>query len=148
MTLLEFVNLKLAILTVASQLFIVASVIYFFFLRKKYPFFGKFFNRYGLLFAFVVSLAAMLVSLFYSEIAGYEPCTLCWYQRIIMYPQVVLLGIAAFKRDWGMTLYGLVLSSIGVLIAGFHYLMQIGLISEMPCSAVGYSVSCVKLFVM
>ena len=49
--------------------------------------------------AFAVASTAMLGSLYLSEIADFIPCTLCWYQRIAMYPLVPLLGIAAWRRD-------------------------------------------------
>lgn len=148
MTLVEFVNLKLAVLTVISQVFLALAVLYLLFFRKKYSFVQNFFAKYGLLLAFVIALSATLSSLFYSEIAGYAPCTLCWYQRIFMYPEAILLGVAVFKKDKGIIDYSIALSFIGAVIAGYHYLLQIGMVSGLPCSAVGYSVSCVKLFVM
>src|SRR3989338_10531699 len=106
-----------------------------------YPLFRFLASRF-LILSFIVALAATLGSLFYSEIAGYTPCKLCWYQRILMYPQAVMLGIAAARKDNGIVLYGLVLSGIGAAIAAYHYLLQIGLVDEIaPCTTVGYSVS-------
>ncbi|OGY68707.1 MAG: hypothetical protein A3B94_01990 [Candidatus Jacksonbacteria bacterium RIFCSPHIGHO2_02_FULL_43_10] len=90
----------------------------------------------------------MLGSLFYSEIAGYEPCQLCWWQRILMYPQVILLGVAWLKEDQGIVLYSIALSSLGALIAGYNYLLQIGFVPSIGCSAVGYSINCSQRFVM
>jgi hypothetical protein len=49
--------------------------------------------------ATAIALVTTLGSLYYSEVAGYPPCTLCWYQRIAIYPQVVVLGVAALRRD-------------------------------------------------
>jgi len=49
--------------------------------------------------ATAVALVTTLGSLYYSEVAGYPPCTLCWYQRIAIYPQVIVLGVAALRRD-------------------------------------------------
>ena len=65
-----------------------------------------------------------------------------------MYPQVILLGMAWLKKDYGIILYSLALSVIGALIAGYHYLLQIGLVPSVNCSAVGYSISCSQRFVM
>ncbi len=48
----------------------------------------------GLVFIFTISLIATFGSLYFSEVRGYEPCTLCWYQRILMYPIVLITGIA------------------------------------------------------
>ncbi|MBI4415344.1 MAG: disulfide bond formation protein B [Candidatus Kerfeldbacteria bacterium] len=107
----------------------------------------RLFGRNGLQFAFVVALVSMLGSLFYSEIAKYTPCELCWYQRILMYPQTLLLFIALIKKDLGVTKYTLWMSLIGALVAGYHYLLQLNLVPA-PCSAVGYSAACSQRFVM
>lgn len=104
-----------------------------------------FLNRYGIWIAFIVALTAMSGSLFYSEIAGYTPCKLCWYQRILMYPQVILLFMALWKRKTEIIDYILGLSLVGFLIAVFHYYSQITE-SPLPCSAVGYSASCSQRF--
>lgn len=106
------------------------------------------FGNAGLRLAWVITLIATLGSLFYSDIAGFTPCTLCWYQRIFMYPQVILLGIALLKKDRSIIKYSLVLSGIGALIATYHYFLQTTKIEIIPCSAVGYSVSCTKTFVL
>ena len=58
-------------------------------------------HREELLFtAWAVSVIAMFGSLYFSEIRQYEPCELCWYQRIAMYPLVIVLGIAYIKKDY------------------------------------------------
>ena len=58
-------------------------------------------SRETLLFiAWAASVIAMFGSLYFSEIRQFEPCELCWYQRILMYPMVVILGIATFKNDY------------------------------------------------
>ncbi|TYR73228.1 disulfide bond formation protein B [Rossellomorea vietnamensis] len=77
-----------------------------------------------LLTAFAAALIAMLGSLYFSEIKQYEPCVLCWYQRIIMYPMAVILGIAAVKKDAFIAIYTLVLSGIGILTSLYHYSLQ------------------------
>ena len=77
-----------------------------------------------LLFAFTVSLVATLGSLFYSEVLGFEPCKLCWFQRILMYPQPVLYLVAFLSKKKDVFLFTLPLSIIGVVIASYHYLLQ------------------------
>ncbi|WP_078381691.1 disulfide oxidoreductase [Sutcliffiella halmapala] len=77
-----------------------------------------------LLLASVIALVATLGSLYFSEILLYIPCDLCWYQRILMYPLVVLLGIAAVKKDAAIATYVLPLSIIGSSISFYHYLVQ------------------------
>lgn len=161
MTIISFIKQVLVIGTIIEQILLVLFFIYFFlYYRKKYIVLEKidnlrllkssilFFKKHGLGLAFFIALASTLGSLFYSEIVGYEPCVLCWYQRIFMYPQVVLLGLAMFKKDLSIIKYSISLSVIGAILAGYHYLLQLNIIKVLPCPAVGYSVSCSKLFVM
>lgn len=109
----------------------------------------RFFKKHGMAIAFIVVLTATLGSLTYSDILGYEPCKLCWFQRILMYPQVLLLGIGLWKKEYfrGATLYALILSLIGIPLAFYHYLVQLGLVAA-PCSTGGFTVSCAKYFTM
>jgi disulfide bond formation protein DsbB len=93
--------------------------------------------------AFVVALTATVGSLYLSEVAGLEPCTLCWYQRIAMYPLVVILGIAAWRGDWGVRRYAAPLAAIGAVIAAYHVVLQrvpslpsTGCTLTAPCSAI------------
>lgn len=142
------VSTILTVSTVIGQVIAVALLLALFFMKKDAPnAIVRLFGRNGLQFAFVVAFVSMLGSLFYSEIARYTPCELCWYQRILMYPQALLLLIALVKRDLGVTKYTLWISLIGALVAGYHYLLQLNLVPA-PCSAVGYSVACSQRFVM
>lgn len=75
-------------------------------------------------FAWIVSLVAMLGSLYFSEIRGFVPCELCWYQRILMYPLVVILGIGFYKKDKLLPLYVLPFSIVGMAVGLLHYLHQ------------------------
>jgi len=146
MTILSAVNLALSSLAVLGQALIVLILVS---LIARYEKLVYFFGRNAVLFSFIVVLIATLGSLFYSEIAGYEPCKLCWFQRIFMYPQVALLGIALWKKNEMSAIYnGLTLSIIGLIIAGYHYLLQNSLAPALPCSAVGYSAACSQRFVM
>ncbi len=94
-------------------------------------------RNHGLTFAFIVSLVATGGSLFLSEVMGYMPCQLCWFQRIFMYPLVLLLGRAAIRDDRAMAGYALPLSIIGGLISAYHYAEQKvpGLAEIAPCKA-------------
>ncbi len=78
----------------------------------------------GLTLAFLVALTSMLGSLYYSEVANFEPCKLCWYQRIAMYPLALLLGIAAWRRDLAVRFYAYPLAAAGAVVAVYHYLLQ------------------------
>jgi disulfide bond formation protein DsbB len=78
----------------------------------------------ALLAAFVVATLATIGSLYFSEVAHFEPCRLCWYQRIAMYPLVVILGIAAWRRDVRVRRYAVPVAVIGALIATYHYALE------------------------
>ncbi|MDQ0232366.1 disulfide oxidoreductase [Metabacillus malikii] len=77
-----------------------------------------------LTFAWITSFVATLGSLYFSEILQYTPCELCWYQRIFMYPLVIILGIGVFKKDAKAARYSLLLSAIGGCISLYHYGIQ------------------------
>lgn len=74
--------------------------------------------------AAAVAATSMLGSLYLSEIAHFPPCRLCWYQRIAMYPLVVVLGVGAVRKDLGARLPGAILAGIGALISMWHLLVE------------------------
>ncbi|WP_026576808.1 disulfide oxidoreductase [Bacillus sp. UNC438CL73TsuS30] len=78
----------------------------------------------SLLLAWVAAIIATLGSLYFSEVEHFIPCTLCWYQRILMYPLVVILGIAGYRNDLTIYRYVLPLSIIGMIISGYHTVLQ------------------------
>lgn len=79
-------------------------------------------NALLLAFAWLVALVATLGSLYYSEVRNFIPCTLCWYQRIAMYPLVFILGIATWKNDAQIRPYALTLSLLGLFWSSYHLL--------------------------
>ncbi len=85
--------------------------------------------------AWITAFLAMVGSLYFSEIAGLVPCLLCWYQRIFMYPLVIVLTVGILTKDKLLPFYVLPLSLIGAVFAFFHYLLQMGVIQEgvLPC---------------
>jgi disulfide bond formation protein DsbB len=104
------------------------------------------FKNRGLWLVFGTALISMIVSLYYSDIVGYEPCKFCWLARIFMYPQVFLLGMAFWKKESRRFVdYSLILSIIGLLITGYQLLLQAGLVPTPPCAATG-AVSCTKIY--
>lgn len=149
MTLISLINNFLSIGVAIGQLFILWVIINFLFYNKKQNFLSNFFGQHGLVLAFLVAFISTLGSLFYSEIVGFVPCVLCWYQRALMYPQVLLLSLPImFKNGKKIINYSIVLSAMGLLLSGYHYLLQFNIIDGLPCPAVGYSVSCSKLFII
>ena len=81
-------------------------------------------QRYGLYFAWLAAVVATAGSLYFSEIRQFVPCTMCWYQRILMYPFVIILGVASFLQDDKVLRYALPLSCLGVAVATYHILEQ------------------------
>lgn len=82
------------------------------------------FQEYILYFAWVVALVATLGSLYFSEIKGFIPCEFCWYQRILMYPLVIIIGLAVFEQNRNIKKYVLPFSVIGMGVSFYQYLMQ------------------------
>ncbi|WP_102027976.1 disulfide oxidoreductase [Salirhabdus sp. Marseille-P4669] len=78
----------------------------------------------ALLIVWAIALVATMGSLFYSEIMHFEPCKLCWFQRILMYPLVIIFGTAYVKKDFSIALPGYILSMIGAPLALYHYIIQ------------------------
>lgn len=109
-------------------------------------FMKKFLKEYSLYLAWAASLVATLGSLYFSEFANFPPCTLCWYQRVAVYPLVVILGFAIYRRDRNMLLPAFVLAIFGWLVSVYHNLLYFKIIPEeaAPCTA---GVSCTTEFV-
>ena len=133
-------------LTLIGTIYVGIYVLFLLFGKK---FKMEFIRENSLLLAFIVSLAATLGSLFYSEILGYSPCKLCWFQRILIYPQALILGIALWIGDKKVFRYVVPMSVIGAVIAFYHYLLQRGIVGlNTPCEVVGYSSACSEQFMM
>ena len=84
----------------------------------------------SLYFAWGISLFATLSSLFFSEILNYPPCSLCWYQRIFIYPLVLILPIGIVSKDKNLNSYLMIFSFLGLIVAGYHTLIYHNIISE------------------
>ncbi len=78
----------------------------------------------GLWLAWLAAAVATAGSLYMSEVAGFIPCALCWYQRIAMYPLALLLLIAALRSDGGIRPYAASLALVGAAISAYHVLVQ------------------------
>lgn len=79
---------------------------------------------YALYFAWLLCCFAALGSLYFSEIRHLEPCHLCWYQRICLYPLVIILGIAVYKSSFEVIPYIYPQVIIGLLIAFYQIVIQ------------------------
>ena len=74
---------------------------------------------------FIIALAATLGSLFFSEVSDFIPCRLCWFQRIAMYPLVILLLVGAIRRDRSAWTYALAFPIIGIIVGSYHKYIEI-----------------------
>ena len=83
---------------------------------------------------FLISAAGMAGTLYYSEIALYEPCKLCWYQRTMLDPQVFIAVVSLFRKN-SIRLALLPLNVIGMAIAAYHYIIQILPRASVICTA-------------
>ena len=99
---------------------------------------------YELWLAFLVSAAATAGSLYYSEIAGYVPCELCWFQRICMYPLSILTLFAAFHGDNRFARYLLPFPIVGACLSIYHLLIENQVIAEPSACKIGGAGCAVK----
>jgi disulfide bond formation protein DsbB len=142
----------IAIQTLAPYLVVVSHVLFVIILLALFSHrsWGRpiisFVGKQAILFAFLITLVALGGSLFYSEVIGYEPCVLCWWQRVFLYPQVLIFGLALWKRDTSPFLYAVPLSVFSALLSTYHSYVYLGGKSLLPCTALGGA--CSKVYVM
>lgn len=110
---------------------------------------GGFWNwigRNAVTLALIQAIAAFLGSMYFSNIAGYPPCVLCWYQRICMFPLVLTFIVGMLRRDSKVHLYALPAAIIGWIISFYHNLLYYKIIPDTlaPCST---GVSCTTKFI-
>jgi len=91
--------------------------------------------RFGLVAGLVLTLGALAMSLYYSEVLGFIPCSLCWLMRIFMYSQVFIFATALVKKDRSIADYIIVLSAAGLLVGLYQHYLQLGGGSFLPCPA-------------
>jgi disulfide bond formation protein DsbB len=85
---------------------------------------------YELWCCFLVAAIATGGSLFFSEIAGFIPCELCWYQRICMYPLSIVTLLAALANDRRVARYLLPLPLVGAGVSVYHLLVENGVVEQ------------------
>ena len=96
--------------------------------------------------AWLIAALATAGSLFFSYVMAFPPCVLCWYQRICLFPLVVILARGLFPLDRGVVRYALPLVGLGWLVAAYHNLVYAGVVPESlhPCSQ---GVSCTEEYI-
>ena len=81
--------------------------------------------QFGLAIAALVAVGATSGSLYFSEIANFNPCEMCWVQRIFMYPMALILPIAVIRRDRHVIPYAMVLTVVGLGVSIYHTQLQL-----------------------
>lgn len=101
----------------------------------------KFFKENLMQFVLLIATFSTLGSLYFSEIVKFPPCALCWYQRIFMYPILVVVAVGIWKKDKNLAYFTLPFAIIGLIISAYHNLLYYGIIPEViqPCTV---GVSC------
>lgn len=86
--------------------------------------------------AWLLSLVAILGTLFFSEVMKLPPCSLCWYQRVAMYPLGIILTVGLWSRDPRVTRYAWPFVLFGLGVAAYHNLLYYQIIPESlaPCT--------------
>ncbi len=142
----QFIANSLPLLTLASHFLFVGAFVSILFRNSWGKQVTVWIGKNATLLVFVVSLFALVGSLFYSKFLGFSPCELCWWQRIFLYPIPVITGIALWKRESNALVYAVPLAVIAGIIALYHSYVNLGGTSVLPCTAVGGE--CSKLYVM
>jgi disulfide bond formation protein DsbB len=89
--------------------------------------------------AAIVAVVTMSGSLYFSEVAHFIPCPLCWMQRCVAYPTAIILVIAAFRRDLAVRIYIIPLVLIGTVISSYHFLIERGVLKATESCKIGAS---------
>ncbi len=140
-------NLLVAAFTLVLQIVTAAIILRFIFSKNRASDHHlKFVSKNAYLLGFLITLGGMVLSLVYSDFIGYAPCTLCWYSRILLYPQMFLFGLALWKGDRTITDYIILLSGIGIIITLYQKYLELGGHSVLPCAAT--AASCSKIYVI
>jgi disulfide bond formation protein DsbB len=108
------------VLTIVAILVAIATLVLL--VRGRVP--GWFRDDIALPLATAIATVATLGSLWMSEVAGYPPCTLCWYQRIAIYPLVVIVGVAAWRRDHQVWRTAVPIAAIGSAVSVWHLAVE------------------------
>ncbi|HEX9608711.1 MAG TPA: disulfide bond formation protein B [Candidatus Paceibacterota bacterium] len=101
-------------------------------------------SKHAILISFLVVLASSALTLVYSEVFGFVPCGLCWLQRVFLYPQVIILGIALWKKRRDVSEYVIGLSIPGAVIALYQHYLQMGGSEFVTCPTAGAGADCAK----
>ncbi len=111
----------LAVSTLLGNIFTVFFVFAHFGMKDTFRTVSEFIGKHALRLGFLLAFAATFGSITYSQVVGYPACILCWMQRIFMYPEVALFGLALWRNDRKVLPYTLMLAVIGGVIALYNW---------------------------
>jgi len=136
----NYLNIVLGAGAILLQILSVTALVLLFLGPKKNKYLD-FIDKHYLNLGFIISLSASMFSLVYSEIIGFAPCSLCWYQRIFTFPAVFIFGAAIWTKDRKVTKYVLPLLSVGLFISVYQNFVYYfgGDAANLPCDASGIS---------
>src|SRR3972149_553161 len=134
---IHYLNIFLGFGAIILQILSILTLILLFFGPKKNKFLD-YVDKHFLVLSFLISLFASVFPLVYSEIIGFLPCTLCWWQRVFMFPTLFLFGTALWDKDRKVVRYAASLLSIGFLISVYqNFFYYFGGSSSLPCDLSG-----------
>ena len=124
MPLLFILNYLLAVGGLAMLVLTIGLYVDYFYCQSKY--FNRFIQKFVWIIIPTITVGSVVISLVYSEYFGFVPCSLCWLQRIALYPQA-LFALMAFKTKESVyfPLYSLALSGFGLAVAVYQYISQL-----------------------
>jgi len=137
----HYLNVFLGAGAIALQAISVVTLFILFFSSrtKKENKFLHYIDKHFLIFSFLLALFASVFPLVYSEIIHFPPCSLCWWQRVFMFPTLFLFGIALWNKDRKIIKYSTVLLAIGFLISAYQNFFYYFGEASGPCDASGVS---------
>lgn len=150
------ITLILSWFTIFAQIGIIIAAIILILITLKHPaqilhHLSQKAAEHAMLAGFLISVIGLATSIVYSNIIGFDPCELCWWQRVFLYPQVILFGVALYNEkvrkveDEMVFLYSLILSVCGATIALFQYYGQM-FDPDILSMCTSQGASCAKVF--
>jgi len=130
----------LALLTVFLNI-VTVVLLYALFSKDSYAKrISAFAGQRALLFGFVVALGSALGSLTYSNIVGFDPCVLCWWSRIFLYPLTIIFGVGLYVKEKSVWLYAAIFSGLALIVSTYQiYIQKFGITDGGFCTDGGCS---------